>query len=197
MVVEKPAERIWVLVWMVSTGFSMPSSLNIYISLKTYEDWPNAVSDADSKHCRIHDWSHCDEQCRIHDFQGELNPKGGRQPIIWLSFTKNCMKMKKIGRRGGVCPKCCYLDPPLMSSDEVSIFPGIAGPLSLEMSRDSSPETKPKAKKKATPSGKKKHKEPTTGKDTSEPLCRVVPAEVLEKGDLLLRKCFHRRVSVQ
>ena len=55
------------------------------------------------------------------------------------------------------------------------------------MSRDSSPETKPKAKKKATPSGKKKYKEPTIGKDTSEPLSRVVPAEALEKGDLLPR----------
>ena len=110
--------------------------------------------------------------------------------LVWPNFTKNCMKMKTIGQRGGVCPKCCYVGPPVMSSDRVSLFfPGIAGPLSLEISRDSSPETKPKTKKKATPSGKKKHKEPATGKDTSEPLCRVVPAEALEKGDLLLRSC--------
>ena len=38
---------------------------------------------------------------------GGANPRGGRQPIIWPIFPKNCMKMKKFWARGGP------LDPPL------------------------------------------------------------------------------------
>ena len=44
------------------------------------------------------------EQWRIQDFpeEGALTPKvGGRQPIIWPIFPKNCMKMKKFWTRGG------------------------------------------------------------------------------------------------
>ena len=53
---------------------------------------------------------------RIQDFpeEGALTPKGGRQPIIWLTFPENCMKMKKFWARGeGAAPP---LDPPLIYS---------------------------------------------------------------------------------
>ena len=42
-------------------------------------------------------------QWRIQDFpeEGALTLKGGRQPIIWPIFPKNCMKMKKFLARGG------------------------------------------------------------------------------------------------
>ena len=44
---------------------------------------------------------------------GGANPKGGgRQPIIWPIFPKNCMKMKKFWARGGGAS----LAPPLRSS---------------------------------------------------------------------------------
>ena len=45
--------------------------------------------------------------------RGGANPKEGCQPIIWPKFAENCMKMKKIGPRGGGHPKFYYVDPPL------------------------------------------------------------------------------------
>ena len=45
--------------------------------------------------------------------RGVANPKEGCQPIIWPTFAENCMKMKKIGPRGGGQPKFYYVDPPL------------------------------------------------------------------------------------
>ena len=38
-----------------------------------------------------------------------------RKPIFWPNFAKNCMKMKKIGPRGGVRPKFYYVDQPMNS----------------------------------------------------------------------------------
>ena len=35
----------------------------------------------------------------------EHQPKSGHQPIIWPNFSKNGMKMKKIGPRGGRASK--------------------------------------------------------------------------------------------
>ena len=49
-----------------------------------------------------------------HDGRSRISPDWGggvRQPIIWLDFTKKCMKMKKIGPGGR--PKFYYVDPPL------------------------------------------------------------------------------------
>ena len=54
-------------------------------------------------------------QWRIRDFPDGWapTPKEGCQPIIWLNFAENCMKMKKIGPRGR--PQFYYVDPPLPS----------------------------------------------------------------------------------
>ena len=54
-------------------------------------------------------------QWRIQDFPEGGAPTsegGGRQPIIWPIFPKNCMKMKKFWPRGGR-PLRPTLDPPL------------------------------------------------------------------------------------
>ena len=53
-------------------------------------------------------------QWRIQDFpeEGAPIPKGGHQPIIWLIFSENCMKMKKFWARGGHM----FLVPPFRSS---------------------------------------------------------------------------------
>ena len=55
-------------------------------------------------------------QWRIQDFpeEGALTPKGGRQPIIWPIFAKNCMKMKKFWAGGARVPRAPPLDPPLV-----------------------------------------------------------------------------------
>ena len=47
-------------------------------------------------------------QWQIQDFPEEEAPTpGGRQPIIWPIFPKNCMKMKKFwARSGGTHPLC-------------------------------------------------------------------------------------------
>ena len=52
-------------------------------------------------------------QWRIQDFpqEGTPSPEGGRQPIIWPIFPKNCMKMKKF--RAGGTSLAPPLDPPL------------------------------------------------------------------------------------
>ena len=50
-------------------------------------------------------------QWRIQDF-----PEVGHQPIIWPKFAENSMKMKKIGPRGGACPKFYYVDLPLLTA---------------------------------------------------------------------------------
>ena len=42
-------------------------------------------------------------QRQIQDFPVGAIPKKGRQPIIWLNFPENCMKIKKIGARRKGC----------------------------------------------------------------------------------------------
>ena len=37
----------------------------------------------------------------------------GRQPIVWLNFPKNCIKVKKTGPTLGLVPLWEILDPPL------------------------------------------------------------------------------------
>ena len=57
-------------------------------------------------------------QWRIQDFpeEGALTQRGGgRKPIIWPTFPKNCMKMKKFSAGGGARPSRPPLDPPLCS----------------------------------------------------------------------------------
>ena len=46
---------------------------------------------------------------------GGVNPKGGRQPIIWPIFPENCMKMKKFGAGGARGTRAPPLDPPLQA----------------------------------------------------------------------------------
>ena len=45
---------------------------------------------------------------------GGANPKGG-QPIIWLIFSENCMRMKIFWAKGGRGRPLHPLDPPLMT----------------------------------------------------------------------------------
>ena len=65
-------------------------------------------------------------QWRIQDFpeEGGANPKGrgGRQPIIWPIFPKNCMKMKKFWARGGGASLAPPLDPPLRMWVKLTIY---------------------------------------------------------------------------
>ena len=45
-------------------------------------------------------------QWRIQDFpdRGHQPLNLGQKAIIWQDFTENCMRMKEIGPRGGMCP---------------------------------------------------------------------------------------------
>ena len=45
-------------------------------------------------------------QWRIQDFsdRGRQPLNLGQKAIIWQDFTENCMRMKEIGPRGGMCP---------------------------------------------------------------------------------------------
>ena len=48
---------------------------------------------------------------------GGANSPGGRQHTILPKFSKNCMKLKEFGPRGGGArPKFYYVDPPLLMS---------------------------------------------------------------------------------
>ena len=44
--------------------------------------------------------------------EGKAPIQKGAATYFFAIFPENCMKMKKIGPRGGVRPKFCYVDPP-------------------------------------------------------------------------------------
>ena len=52
-------------------------------------------------------------QGRIQNLLGDVNPKEGRQPILWTNLFKHCMETKKKIGPVVVPPKFYYVDPPL------------------------------------------------------------------------------------